>query len=65
MGSSHLREYLCQVGAPLGRTDVERTVGARVVAEIAVDPQVSRAVDAGLLTTRLPRNLARDVARAA
>ncbi|MFL6205175.1 MAG: hypothetical protein ACJ739_07460 [Acidimicrobiales bacterium] len=56
---------LNEPGRALGRTDVERTVGAPVVAEVAVDPQVSRAVDAGLLTARLPRSLARDVARAA
>ena len=56
---------LNEPGRALGRNDVERTVGAPVVAEIAIDPQVSRAVDAGLLTSRLPRSLARDVARAA
>jgi MinD-like ATPase involved in chromosome partitioning or flagellar assembly len=56
---------LKEPGRALGRIDVERTVGAPVVAEVAVDPQVSRAVDAGLLTTRLPRSLAREVARAA
>ena len=52
-------------GRALGRADVERTVGAPVVAEVAVDPQVARAVDAGMLTSRLPRGFARDVARAA
>jgi hypothetical protein len=52
-------------GRALGRADVERTVGAPVVAEVAVDPQVARAVDAGMLTTRLPRGFAKDVARAA
>ena len=52
-------------GRALGRSDVERAVGAPVVAEVAVDPQVARAVDAGLLTSRLPRGLARDLARAA
>jgi len=56
---------LTEPGRALGRIDVERTIGAPVVAEVAVDPQVSRAVDAGLLTTRLPRSLARDVGRAA
>jgi hypothetical protein len=56
---------LDEPGRALGRVDVERTIGAPVVAEVAVDPQVSRAVDAGLLTARLPRNLAREVARAA
>jgi hypothetical protein len=52
-------------GRALGRLDVERTVGAPVIAEVALDPQVARAVDAGLLTTRLPRGFARVVSRAA
>ena len=56
---------LTEPGRALGRGDVERTVGAPIVAEVAVDPQVARAVDAGLLTSRLPRGLARDLARAA
>ena len=56
---------LNEPGRALGRSDIERTVGAPVVAEVAVDPQVSRAVDAGLLTSRLPRSFTRDVARAA
>jgi hypothetical protein len=52
-------------GRSLGRTDVERAVGAPVVAEVAVDPQVARAVDAGLLHHRVPRGLAKDLASAA
>ena len=56
---------LSEPGRALGRVDVERAVGAPVVAEVAVDPQVARAVDAGLLTTRLPRGFARDLSRAA
>jgi hypothetical protein len=56
---------LTEPGRALGRGDVERAVGAPVVAEVAVDPQVARAVDAGLLTSRLPRGLARELARAA
>jgi hypothetical protein len=44
---------------------VEDCVGAPVVAEVSVDPQVARAVDAGLLATRLPRGLARELDRAA
>jgi len=56
---------LTEPGRALGRGDVERAVGAPVVAEVAVDPQVARAVDAGLLTSRLPRGFARDLARAA
>lgn len=47
-------------GRVLGRSDVERVVGAPVVAEVEVDPAVARAVDAGLLANpRLPRALSR------
>ena len=56
---------LSEPGRALTRADVEDCVGAPVVAEVAVDPQVARAVDAGLLATRLPRALAREVGRAA
>jgi hypothetical protein len=56
---------LTEPGRALDRVDVERAVGAPVVAEVAVDPQVARAVDAGLLTSRLPRGFAREVGRAA
>jgi Mrp family chromosome partitioning ATPase len=52
-------------GRALGRDDVEQVVGAPVRAEIAVDPAVARAVDAGLLVTRLPRGLERSLRRAA
>jgi MinD-like ATPase involved in chromosome partitioning or flagellar assembly len=56
---------LTEPGRSLTRADVEDCVGAPVVAEVAVDPQVARAVDAGLLATRLPRSLAKDLGRAA
>lgn len=52
-------------GRVLGRDDVERVVGAPVVAEIESDPAVARAVDAGLLTGRLPRSLERALRDAA
>lgn len=52
-------------GRALTRLDVEECLGAPVVAEIGVDPQVARAVDAGLLAARLPRALARELHRAA
>jgi Mrp family chromosome partitioning ATPase len=42
-------------GRLLDRTDVARSLGAPVVAELGVDPAVSRAVDAGLAWSRLPR----------
>lgn len=44
-------------GRALGRRDVEHAIGAPVVAEVPYDPAVGRAVDAGLLSTRLPRSL--------
>jgi MinD-like ATPase involved in chromosome partitioning or flagellar assembly len=52
-------------GRSLTRLDVEDCLGAPVVAEVAVDPAVARAVDAGLLATRLPRSLARELNHAA
>ena len=52
-------------GRALDRTDVEQVVGAPVRAEVAVDPAVARAVDAGLLASRLPRGLERALRRAA
>lgn len=42
-------------GRVLTVADVERAVGAPVVADLATDPAVARAVDAGLLVGRLPR----------
>jgi MinD-like ATPase involved in chromosome partitioning or flagellar assembly len=56
---------LTEPGRSLTRADVEDCIGAPVVAEVAVDPGVARAVDAGLLATRLPRGLARELSRAA
>jgi hypothetical protein len=48
-------------GRALGRADVEEVAGAPVVAEVKVDPAVARAVDAGLLASRLPRSLQRSL----
>jgi MinD-like ATPase involved in chromosome partitioning or flagellar assembly len=56
---------LTEPGRSLTRLDVEDCLGAPVVAEVAVDPSVARAVDAGLLATSLPRGLARELGRAA
>ena len=52
-------------GRALKAADVEAALGVGVVAEIAVDPGVARAVDSGLLNTRLPRALERSARRAA
>ena len=46
-------------GRALGRRDVESVIGVPVVAEIPLDPAVARAVDAGLLSCRLPATLGR------
>jgi len=52
-------------GRSLGVADVEGTLHVPVRAEVAVDPSVARAVDAGLLASRLPRVLARSLETAA
>lgn len=43
----------------LAAADIEAAAGAPVIAEINVDPSISRAVDAGLLISRTPRGLDR------
>jgi MinD-like ATPase involved in chromosome partitioning or flagellar assembly len=48
-------------GRSLGRADVEDVLGVPVRAEVRVDPTVARAVDAGLLASRLPRGLERSL----
>jgi hypothetical protein len=48
----------------LRTVDVERALGVPVVLEVAVDPAVARAVDAGLLASRLPRAAQAAFARA-
>ena len=50
-------------GRALSARDVERALGAPVVAEVQYDPAVARAVDAGLLASRLPRPLAQQLAQ--
>ena len=51
-------------GRALTARDIERAVGAPVVAELHYDPAVARAVDAGLLAARLPASLAHALTRA-
>ena len=46
-------------GRSLSAADIEAVLGRRVVATIPYDPAIARAVDAGLLATRLPTILAR------
>jgi hypothetical protein len=52
-------------GRAFGRADVEAVLGVPVAAEIPHDPAVARALDAGLLLSRLPRSLRRAVRDAA
>ncbi|CAN5650808.1 hypothetical protein BH10ACT2_BH10ACT2_02350 [soil metagenome] len=51
-------------GRALTTRDIERAIGAPVVAELHYDPAVARAVDAGLLAARLPATLAHTLSRA-
>jgi len=45
-------------GRALRANDIAYALQAPVVAEVTIDPAVARAVDAGLLVSRLPRSLA-------
>lgn len=56
---------VAEPGRSITRHDIETYIGVPVVAVVDVDPAVARAVDAGLLATRLPRGLARELRRAA
>ncbi len=44
-----------EAGRALTRSDCERAIGAPVLATVAVDPDIARAVDAGMLRTRVPK----------
>lgn len=50
---------LREQGRALATPDIEQAVGAPVVAEVAHDIAVARAVDAGLLSARFPRGIHR------
>jgi Mrp family chromosome partitioning ATPase len=52
-------------GRALSRSDVEDVLGVPVRAEIAYEEAIARAVDAGLLGTRIPRTLERALRAAA
>jgi len=56
---------ILEPGRALTARDVERSLSAPVVAELQYDPAVARAVDAGLLASRLPRSLAHSLKIAA
>lgn len=50
---------IAEKGRALDELDVEDVLDAQVRARIEVDPAVARAVDAGLLSSRLPRSIHR------
>jgi hypothetical protein len=52
-------------GHGLGHRDIEHALGVPVDAIVSIDPMVSRAVDAGLLASRLPRVMTRALRRVA
>ena len=52
-------------GRSLGQRDIEHAIGVPVEAVVSFDPGISRAVDAGLLATRLPRVITRELRRVA
>lgn len=53
------------VGRSISGADIGRCAGAPVVAEVAADLMVARAVDAGLLASRLPRAFAETLRKVA
>ena len=50
---------ICEPGRSLGSSEVSDVLGVPVRAEVPFDPAVARVVDAGLLTTRVPRCIER------
>jgi hypothetical protein len=50
-------------GHNLSPRDIERILGAPIDTTVGFDPAIARAVDAGLLTTRLPRVMMRELRR--
>ena len=62
---SHLRPtavvLVDERGHSLTRRDIEHSLGVPVTATVSIDPAVSRAVDSGLLTARIPRIISREL----
>ena len=54
-----------EAGRALGKHDVEAVIGAPVVAEIDFDAAIARAVDAGLLASRIPTIMSKQLAAVA
>jgi MinD-like ATPase involved in chromosome partitioning or flagellar assembly len=57
--------FVSEAGRALGSRDVEELLGVPVRARIECLPEVARMVDAGLLTSRLPRRMVRALRGAA
>jgi hypothetical protein len=57
--------FVHEAGRPFTAHDIAQVLDVPVVAEVAHDPAIGRAVDAGLLASRLPRGLERIAAAAA
>lgn len=54
-----------EAGRALGKHDIEAVIGAPVVAEISFDSAIARAVDAGLLASRIPTIMSKQLATVA
>ena len=54
-----------EAGRALGKHDVEAVIGAPVVSEIIFDAAIARAVDAGLLASRIPTIMSKQLAAVA
>ena len=54
-----------EAGRALGKHDVEAVIGAPVIAEIDFDSAIARAVDAGLLASRIPTIMSKQLAAVA
>lgn len=54
-----------EAGRALGKHDVEAVIGAPVIAEIDFDSVIARAVDAGLLASRIPTIMSKQLAAVA
>jgi hypothetical protein len=61
VASTHRPDEITMIREPqraLEQRDIEQAVGVRVAMVIDLDPDIARAVDAGLLATRMPRRAA-------
>ena len=54
---------VAEAGRALTRSDCERAIGAPVLTTVAVDPDIARAVDAGMLRTRVPKGAIKALGR--